>query len=137
MINFPPELLTGVASIDEQHMELIKYINKILMMGANAANQEELDKLLLFLGNYAVKHFSDEEKIQLQVGYPKYEEHRQMHLKFIEDYMELMADYREKGPSVKFMVELDQAVIRWILHHIQEADLDIGVYIKENNIEVG
>jgi len=136
MIEFTPDLMMNVPSIDEQHMALVKRLNEIVTMGTAAGSKEEIEKNLLFLGNYAVKHFADEEKVQVQAGYPKYEQHRKLHQQFVEDYKKFVADYRENGCSTNFMIQLNRTVIRWIAQHIQEADLDIARHIKANNIKV-
>jgi hemerythrin-like metal-binding domain len=136
MIQFTPDLMTNVEIIDQQHKALIECINEIVAMGVEAAGKEKIEKSLLFLGNYVIKHFHDEEEVQLQVGYPKYEQHRREHQDFVENYKAFVADYRERGPSIDFMLRLNRAVIRWIVQHIQDSDLDLAYYIRENNLVV-
>ena len=131
MIEFTSDLMTNVESIDKQHKALIDCINEIVAIGIDAANKDAIDKHLLFLGNYVIKHFHDEEQVQIEVGYPKYEQHRKMHQDFVEDYKVFLAQYKKDGPSVRFMRHLNQAVIRWIIQHIKDADLDLAYYIRE------
>ena len=136
MIEFTPDLMMNVPLVDEQHMALVTRLNEIVTMGTAAGSKEEIEKNLLFLGNYAVKHFTDEENLQIRVHYPKYEQHRKLHQQFVEDYKKFVADYRENGSSTTFMIQLNRVVIRWIAQHISEADLDIARHIQTNNIKV-
>ena len=136
MIEFVPDMLMNVALIDEQHMDLVKRINEVVTMGSRAANREEIEKSLVFLANYVVKHFGDEEKVQLQIGYPKYQQHRQQHLLFIEDYKKFLMDYKQNGSSTNFMLQLNRAVIRWVVQHLQGADAELAKYIKTHRITV-
>jgi hemerythrin len=137
MIEWAAHLQTNVSAIDTQHKDLINYINDLLAMGAKAASKEEIEKSLLFLGNYVVKHFSDEEKLQAAIRYPKYEQHCSLHREFIETYKEFLADYKAGGISPdRFMSQINKAVIHWVVHHIQSADADIAQYIKAHNIQV-
>ena len=135
MIEFTPDLMMNVPLIDEQHMALVKHLQEVVTMGTAAASKEEIEKNLLFLGNYAVKHFTDEEALQVRIRYPKYEQHRKLHQQFVTDYKKFVTDYREHGCSTTFVVQLNRVVIRWITQHIQEADLDLSRYIKANNIK--
>ena len=131
MIEFTADLMTNIEIIDKQHKALIKCINEIVAMGTDAANKDAVDRHLLFLGNYVIKHFHDEEQVQIEVGYPQYEQHRQMHQDFVESYKTFLAQYKIDGPSVNFMLQLNRAVVRWILQHIKESDLDLAYYIRE------
>ena len=144
MITLTKDMEIGVAKIDEQHKELIDRINTIISMGLKSVSKEETQKTLDLLGRYVVQHFSDEEALQRKCNYPKYEWHRELHHKFIGDFMKIKEVFAENGPSVKFTVELNNRLIHWIVKHIKNVDAEFGKFytsqkitpsITEKNIE--
>ena len=130
MIEFSEELVTNIPSIDDQHRALVGYVNDLLSMGARAASNEEIEKTLLFLGNYVVLHFTEEEAMQAKFKYPNLDKHHEQHMLFIEDYQNIVNEFRISGPSQAFMLRLNRSVIKWISNHIQGADLSFAKYMK-------
>jgi hemerythrin len=134
MIEFRGKMVIGVEEIDNQHRELIDRINRLLSMGMEEKNKEEIQKMLDFLQMYVIQHFDDEEQLQVMVGYPKHEAHRKQHEEFVKAFVEIYNEYRKSGPSQVFKLKLDRAVVSWIVNHVQESDSDIGRHIRDNNI---
>ena len=136
MLEFTSEMLMNVPSIDEQHRELIKRVNEMGGIGTRIFDLGEVEKNLVFFRMYIIKHFADEEELQLRIGYPGYERHRGLHQQFVEEYKRFVADYQKNGSSMSFMLHFNRAVIQWVSQHIQEEDLEIARYVHANNIKV-
>jgi len=131
MINFTPDLEVKVANIDNQHKELFKRINDVTNLGTKSVNKEETDKTLKLLGDYIVKHFRDEEQLQVRYGYPKYEWHKEQHKLYIDSFNKLKAEYENNGPSAAFTLQLNKSIIDWIVKHIKHVDVELGKFINE------
>jgi hemerythrin-like metal-binding protein len=58
------------------------------------------------LAEYVVKHFSDEEKFQLECQYPKYEWHKEQHKNFVEQFVILKSNFLDKGASSHLALEI-------------------------------
>jgi len=127
------DLKTGVAKIDEQHQELIDRINELKTMGSQVFSKEEIQKTLDLLGEYVIKHFADEEQLQNQNNYPKYEMHKELHKNFVKEFLKMQEEFASNGSSLKFSLELTQVVINWLIKHIKMADVEFGRYYKELN----
>ena len=84
---FTSELETGNELIDSEHKELIDAINNLLLACGEGKGRGEIRKTLEFLNDYIAYHFSDEEKLQRQYGYPDYENHKRYH----EEYKRIVA----------------------------------------------
>ena len=125
-----PDLLTSIPFIDMQHKDLINRINAVVALGALSVSKEETEKTLEFLRMYIDKHFNDEEIIQRQFGYPKYEWHRGQHQYYISECMKLNAEYKKNGPSAQFTLILNKSIIDWIIKHIKTADVELGQYVN-------
>ncbi|HPZ82341.1 MAG TPA: hemerythrin domain-containing protein, partial [Thermogutta sp.] len=61
---------TGIPRIDAQHQELIRKLNGLLHAMQKGRGKEEIEKLLDFLAEYVIKHFSDEEAEMERVNCP-------------------------------------------------------------------
>ena len=129
MITFTKNMEIGVAKIDEQHKELIDRINTITTMGIMSVSKEETQKTLDLLGKYVVQHFGDEEELQRNSNYPKYEWHRELHQNFIEEFLKIKEEFSKNGASVKFTVELNNHIIGWIVMHIKNVDAEFGRFL--------
>ena len=130
MVTFSKELLIGIDHIDKQHKALVEYTNNLISLGSKASNQEEIEKSLVFMGTYVLKHFADEEAFQVKIGYPQYERHRKMHLDFIRVYQTMVDDYKRNGHSSKFITIYKNTVVAWVVKHIMVEDQVIGKYSR-------
>lgn len=127
---FTDNLITGNKMIDAQHKELIDKINQLLQ--AIETNQDKMlaVKTLNFLNDYVYYHFSEEEKLQEQVGYPGLEEHKKQHeiLKnTVADLTNMLEE--EEGPSNAFVEQLNKKVIEWFYRHIEGFDRSVAEFI--------
>jgi len=122
---------TGVDKVDEQHRELINKINELIEMGYQAFAKEETAKMIDMLGEYVVQHFADEEELQLQCDYPKYELHRKQHQDFLNEFVARKKDFHEHGTSSKFTLDLIVAVSNWVIKHVKGSDVEFSKHYKK------
>jgi len=130
VVTFSKELLIGIDHIDKQHKALVEYTNNLISLGSKASNQEEIEKSLVFMGTYVLKHFADEEAFQVKIGYPQYERHRKLHLDFIRVYKTLVDNYKRNGHSPKFITIYKNTIVAWVVNHIMVEDQLIGKYSR-------
>ena len=130
MITLTKDMLVGVTKIDTQHEELINRLNTVVSMGIEAVSKEETQKTLDLLGEYVIKHFTDEEALQRQGNYPKYEWHRGQHQSYIAEINKLKSEFAANGHSPKFMLDMNKSIIQWIVRHIKSADVELGKYLS-------
>jgi len=132
MIALSKDMETGVDKIDTQHRELVDRINDVLAMGEKSISKEVTKKTLDMLGDYIVKHFNDEEALQKQSGYPKYDLHREQHQFYFNEFQKLKKEFIENGHSMKFTLDLNNSIIGWIVKHIRSVDVEFGRYYNSN-----
>ena len=82
-------LETGIPEIDEQHKELFRQIDILL----DRSKDDRIHETLKFLGNYVVKHFTDEQLIHLRAKYPKAADHKKLHTAFVAVYNDLSKEF--------------------------------------------
>ncbi len=133
---FSENLVTGNELIDSQHKELIDRINKLLDSCEMDDGKITAVKTLDFLADYTIFHFSAEEDLQKEIGYPDYDKHKAQH----EDFKKTIAELdemlqEEEGPSAAFVSKVEENVIKWFYTHISGFDRSVAEYkfMRDNN----
>jgi hemerythrin len=131
MLTWTPALATGVQSIDDQHKEIFRRVNVLLEASSKGQAQTKIAETIQFLGSYVVRHFTDEERVMVQNRYPRYPEHKALHVRFVEDFGALVKEYERHGASTTLVLSLQRRVVDWLLHHISTEDRAIGAHIEK------
>jgi hemerythrin len=126
MFQFTNDLKTNILHIDRQHKELVELVNRAVALGLRNQNREEMKDCLVFLGEYVVRHFGDEEKLQIESEYPFYLQHKKSHDDFIETFKVMYAGFIKFGPSSKLSYMLSNTVVNWLIKHIKMEDAKFG-----------
>jgi hemerythrin len=111
-------------------MRLFETVNRLLDACDQGRGQEELTKSLAFLINYTVKHFSEEEALQQQYGYPGFREHRQIHENFKKTVGEFAKEVSSQGSSPAMLEEIKNQVGGWLVTHVKVEDIKMAAFIK-------
>ena len=130
------ELSVGVEIIDTQHKELFLRINDLVAAIRQSACKYKIGDVVKFLGEYITFHFSEEEKLMKQCGYPALKQHREHHKKFIANFKRIKARIPEleggaKPGSYDLSMETNQIIVDWILDHIARVDKAFGEFLKD------
>lgn len=126
---FSENLITGNEMIDSQHQELIEKINDLLKSCEKNNDKMVAIKTLDYLDDYVNYHFTAEEQLQRDIGYPEYEKHLKQHEIFkqvIKDLDEMLQE--EEGPSPLFVKKVNEKVIEWLYVHIEGFDRSVAEY---------
>lgn len=122
-IDWNPSLYRlNIDFIDEQHLTLINAINELREAYGTPNEAEAVKKTIQFIGEYVQKHFNDEEAYLESISYPKLEEHRHEHQKFIEYYGTLVSKYEESGASKPLLLSIYNSLFNWLVNHISSSD---------------
>jgi hemerythrin len=119
-------LETGITQIDEQHKELFRQVDLLLEPGNANRHREVLD----FLDGYIVKHFTDEQKLQAEAGYPKAATHKSYHDNYVIVFRKLKEKYIKEGPTATKNIEINKNVVGWLKDHILVHDKEFAAYCK-------
>jgi hemerythrin len=130
MLTLTKDMETGIAKIDEQHRELITRLNAAITMGSKAISKEETQKTLDFLEKYVIKHFGEEEVLQMGSRYPKYDWHKGQHKAYVAEIKKMEKEFAEHGPSAKFTVALNTSLVNWLVRHIKIDDAEFARHYK-------
>ena len=129
-IEFDDTLVTQNELIDSQHKELISRIKQFVDSCGDSNDKLKAIKMLDYLAEYTEFHFSAEEKLQEEVGYPGLKEHKQKHEEFkntlrtLEEFLE-----ESEGPTEAFVEKVQETVVTWLFNHIKGYERSVAEYI--------
>jgi hemerythrin len=120
----------GYPEIDAQHRQLFAAFNEFLNACSNGRGHSEIAKTMEFLGEYVIRHFTDEEKIQRESNYPDYHKHKRYHDEFKIMAISLKADFAQEGPTAAVISRIQSSIGDWLLNHIEIEDMKMGEFIR-------
>jgi len=129
-------LRIGVDNIDEQHEGLFKKALELLD-AVNSTGEERKQKcisIILFLKDYAIRHFADEEAYQESIGYKDFALHKKIHDEFKKDIGVQEKLLVESDFADKVVKEFTGMLIAWLLYHVSDADQRIVKETEEPEI---
>ncbi len=126
------ELSVGIYKIDEQHKTLLTLINQLHEGMRSGNNKEQLRKTLIGLKEYAELHFSMEEDLMTQHGFPDIKDHQVQHNKFIKKILDFEIEFDEG--SILLSMEVVQYLRNWYLSHVKGMDQEYADFFREKGL---
>lgn len=114
------EFATKIEEIDCQHKKLFDLIDELLGLvekNVNAYDKRDLDRLIRDLYAYAEYHFSFEEEYMKKNNYSEYQEHCDIHKKFV-DKLDGFVMIGEEEINLRLLMEMLEYFTGWIVSHI-------------------
>jgi hemerythrin len=121
-------LAVGVPEIDRQHQELFARVNTLILASKSNGSAEQIAELFRFLDEYVKEHFTFEEQLQRQYGYPRAAEHLKMHDAFIAKLHAFKERYLADGASLGLRIKVHEFVVNWLVQHISHEDKELAAY---------
>lgn len=125
------DLETGNSIIDSQHKALFVAVNNFSDAYRNGKGTAEIEQTLSFLVEYCIQHFHDEEELQKKYNFPYYTRHKQDHNNFKKTVLDLIARFKEEGPTNTLMDEIYLTIVNWLVHHIKSDDFVLAAFIRD------
>ena len=130
-------LKIGVEQIDEQHKTLFSKVS--LLIGALKAGRlvdgldytgdyqrEKIISTILFLKEYAVTHFADEEAYQVSINDANHSHHKKLHDSFIATVLKHEKKMVASDFSYMDVCEFTGTLLAWLTYHVSDVDQKIG-----------
>lgn len=116
--------------IDHQHKRLIEYINELSMASAYRSfeNRQRVQDVLVKLVDYTISHFSFEEELMEEAGYPMLAPHIKVHEAFV-NRVAFFKQRFEDGEDISKQLTMDLQM--WLVNHIQQDDADYKDIVKK------
>lgn len=127
-IKWSSELDTGIQVIDNQHKRIVEYINK-LIDARHSHTQEQVAEVLNELVDYTLSHFTFEESLMEEAGYPFIKGHKRVHQLFVKRVGNYVQRFK-MGEDVTG--ELLNTLKAWLINHIKSDDKDFAEIVRTN-----
>jgi hemerythrin len=125
-IDWNDSLDTGIDVIDNQHKRIVEYINKLEDTRENHS-MEEVAVVLDELVDYTLSHFTFEESLMEEAGYPFIKAHKRVHELFIRRVSDYMQRFK-MGEDIT--EELHNTLKAWLINHIRNDDNDYAEIVR-------
>ena len=123
-------LESGYEKVDSQHRQLIDALNNLMEASTSGKGDKAVMQTLDFLTAYAIKHFADEEQLQIDYQYPDYLNHKRVHEGFKATVGEFIKRVGKEGPTESIINEVGSTVGAWLLNHIRGDDFRMATHVK-------
>lgn len=122
---------SGNTTIDDEHKGLLATANELIYLSMTNADSEHIEKQISLFIKHITDHFADEEAILIEIGYPDYITHRNIHGALKAKALLFSQTYKtgDMKPSYFFSFMVDDI----ILGHMLEEDVKFFGYIKKYN----
>lgn len=129
-------LETGHEKIDNQHKQLIMYLNNLSNAFSKGYAKNEIEKTMDFLIAYTIKHFNDEEQLMKECKYPDALIHQSYHKGFKKNIVSYAEKLKAEGATEELAECLISEMGNWFIHHIEGDDFAMAAYIKKHQFHV-
>ena len=121
----------NVAALDQQHQELVRYLDKISR--DLAAGQEVVtENVLARLVEYTIHHFADEEELMRKHAFPGLSAHRIEHNALTEKIASFEQDHRAGKKNV--LAPLLLYMESWLKDHILKTDKEYSAFLNARGV---
>ncbi len=127
------EYSVNVGQLDEQHKKLVEMINTLDNSMKSGDRIETIRVILDELLDYTAYHFETEERLLVQYGYPRVENHRKEHDALSWRVLDLRTRF-DSGAGVEAKEILD-FLTDWLKNHILFSDKQYGSFLNSKGLK--
>ncbi len=120
--------LVALAAMNDTHLEELILINKISAAIAEG-NQGQVTQLLDRLAMHTVEHFTAEEAMMREGGFPPYPMHRAEHERALQELRIQLLIWNDKHDFDVLAHYIDETLPEWIVSHIRTMDTVTANYL--------
>ena len=128
MFELTQQYSVDIASIDGQHQNLFRLAEELYTAMSSGQGKTVLAKILDRLIQYTSVHFSYEEGLMRQCGYPDLAAHHRQHEDLVKQVQGFQSDYQ--AGHVAMTVQVLEFLKDWLQHHIAGTDQKYAPFLK-------
>jgi hemerythrin len=129
-IAWDASMTTGVDSLDDQHRQLISWLNDLLSAMSMGRGRAEIAGVLDQLGSYAVTHFGKEEACMAKYKCPVAAQNIAAHKDFVATFTSFREEFDRDGATAHLVVRVETELMRWLTTHIKRTDTQLAPCVK-------
>ncbi|MCG8636086.1 MAG: bacteriohemerythrin [Desulfobacterales bacterium] len=126
-------LKIGIASVDDQHRELVAMVNALYKAMKMRTGAKQAGRILERLADYTAYHFKFEEDLFKKYGYTEQESHKKIHRELVAKVTGFKEEFEEGKAALS--TELMEFLTDWLRDHIMKTDTAYVSFLKEKGVE--
>ena len=134
LIVWTSELSVNIPKIDEQHKQLISYLNELYSHMKVGKGKEIIGQTLKKLVDYTKFHFHTEEDYFEEFNYSDKDSHEKEHEDFIDKVSGVVNDFENGKLATSITIEVFQFLNQWVSNHIKKTDKKYEPFLKDKNV---
>ena len=120
LLEWKSEYSVGIASMDDEHREMIDLINDVYAKLGAAPDAATIEDCLESIFTTISMHFALEERIMREHGYAEYEDHKDDHENLLDEIRDLMDEFvADSGKGAQL---LEERLSSWFGNHFASFD---------------
>jgi len=138
MFEWREEYSMSIESMDNQHKQLLKIADQIMLLLADVKEIDVYDDIMAHIEsliNYTLTHFKDEEALMARFAYPELAQHQREHQEIIDKLKAIDLESLDRNQE-DFLKDLIRFIGKWILSHVMSSDKGYKHYFDDKNIEI-
>lgn len=128
-------MVIGIDAMDKEHKQLLVQASKLFDAIRTDQYKEAIFETIQVLMDYTVHHFTSEEGLMKRWEYPDYQDHKNMHIDFIDKLNHMIDELNRNEFSLQKAIAFNKLVTDWIVYHIGEEDMKYANYINNKGRE--
>jgi hemerythrin-like metal-binding protein len=129
------EFSIGLGELDQQHEELFRLLNDIIVRSRTAEHREQILAALDSLISATTDHFSAEERMMREAGFPFMIRHAEEHNALTALVLRFRSQFADTG------VQMDDYLLtflcHWLVDHIRIMDREYGRFMSSTRHQGG
>jgi hemerythrin-like metal-binding protein len=123
----------GVKELDDHHKKLVGLVNTLFDAMKEGQGRNVVGKILEELIQYTQYHFSAEETLMKEHGYPGYAIQQAEHQKFVEEVTTVYRKYQ--AGDIFVSVDTLNFLKDWLMKHILQIDMEYKPFFRNKGIQ--
>lgn len=124
-----PGMRTGLTDIDKQHARLLDMLSQLQETLGRGAEEQAVQEALQAMKEYARYHFSHEEGVLRECGFPWLESHAADHAAFVKRLEGF--EHGAAEDSTMTGLEMLHFLKQWLVGHIKGKDMEFVSFVLE------
>lgn len=133
LIEWSEKYSTGVEIFDNEHKILVSIINRLNRAMEEGKGGNIISDIVNELVDYTGKHFRHEEQLMEKFGYETYQDHKKIHVDFVNQVLKVKNDIATGRVTVS--TDLMEFLKDWLLKHIMGTDKEYGKFFNMRGIK--
>jgi hemerythrin len=122
----------NVAAIDEQHEQLVGFINQFHEAMKVGKEQHHLSSILCDLLAFTGTHFAFEESLMSEYDYPERTQHKEEHDRLIELLTNIERQSRDSNLLLSFAIAAE--LKGWAMTHLVGKDKELALFLNRKGV---